>query len=343
MKQKNLPHLSELRQLLQPYEKKNNKLAFLIWIVDYFLFFIGQYCVIFESLTLKTLGSFIIFIAISRLFILGHDASHQALTNSPQLNYFFTQTTFFPALVTAEGWMQWHNIVHHGFTNSAIKDVWKPLSPEQFKQLNLWQKLLQKLYRNPIGLCFYYAMEIWWHIYFPFGQNLKGFSFKTKKSFILEFLAVNLFFCVWIFSIFTLAKMTNQNFIVLIFYSFLLPFILWNMAMSFVIYLHHTHPNVFWYDNFEQWKQANTQLTATVHIRFPDWISALLHHIMEHPAHHINSRIPFYNLKAAQRKLEKTYPDYIVVQDFSWRWYLECTRICKLYDFEKHEWVGFKN
>lgn len=334
-------NLSSLRRLLRPYENKNNTLAILLWMGNYIAFFFGQYCVFELNNSLKIIGSFIVFLSMSRLFIIGHDASHESLTSSKRLNYFLTQSSFFLTLVTAEGWKQWHNLTHHGFTNLAPRDFWQPLSQKEFNGLNLFQQKLQKFYRTPIGVCFYYEIEIWWHTYFPWRQNLKGFSFKTKKSFILEFFAVNLFLCIWIFSVFTLAKITNQNVTMLIFYSFLLPFILWNIAMSFVIYLHHTHPNVFWYDNFEQWKQSNTQLTATIHLCFPDWISSLLHHIMEHPAHHINSRIPCYNLKAAQRKLEETYPDYVVVQDFSWRWYLECTRICKLYDFEKHEWVDF--
>jgi acyl-lipid omega-6 desaturase (Delta-12 desaturase) len=335
-----MPTISELRELLKPYEMKNNNLAFLLWFFNCVLFIFGQYAVIVLPTSLKIVGSLITFIVIGRLAILAHDAAHNSFTTSKKLNRFFSKTAFLPSLITFSGWSQVHHTKHHGFTNLVTKDdIWRPLSPEEFNQLSFFQKQLQKFYRTPIGVCFIYALEIWWDIYFPTGKNLKGLSFKAKKHFILEFSVVNLFLCVWIFSVFTLAKITNQNLVLLVFYSFLLPFILWNMAFSLVGYLHHTHPNVFWYDDFEQWKKSNTQLTATVHIRSPDWISSLLHHIMEHPAHHINSRIPCYNLKAAQRKLEETYPDYVVVQNFSWRWYLECTRVCKLYDFEKHEWV----
>jgi omega-6 fatty acid desaturase (delta-12 desaturase) len=335
------PNLSILRRLLRPYENKNNTLAILLWMSNYIAFFFGQYCVVELNNPLKIIGSFIIFISMSRLFILGHDASHESFTSSKKLNYVIAQLSFSPALVTAEGWKQWHNLAHHGFTNLAPRDFWQPLSKKEFDELSLFQKKLQEFYRSSIGICFYYAIEIWWHTYYPLKQNLKGFSFKTKKSFIFEFLAVNLFLIIWFLALFIAAENTNQNYLLIAFYGFFIPFIFWNITMSFVIYLHHTHPNAKWYNENSEWKKHVTQLTDTVHIRFPDWISSLLHHIMEHPAHHINSRIPCYNLKAAQRKLEETYPDYVVVQNFSWRWYLECTRICKLYDFKENKWISF--
>jgi 2-polyprenyl-6-methoxyphenol hydroxylase-like FAD-dependent oxidoreductase len=34
----------------------------------------------------------------------------------------------------------------------------------------------------------------------------------------------------------------------------------------------------------------------------PSAVGAWMHHIMEHPAHHMNSTIPLYNLKAARNR-----------------------------------------
>ena len=77
-------------------------------------------------------------------------------------------------------------------------------------------------------------------------------------------------------------------------------------------------------------------------MRFPQWISVILHSFTGHIAHHIDMNIPCYNLQAAQRRLlEELSEEAVVIQDFSWKWYFECTRVCKLYDFDKHEWVGF--
>jgi omega-6 fatty acid desaturase (delta-12 desaturase) len=70
-------------------------------------------------------------------------------------------------------------------------------------------------------------------------------------------------------------------------------------------------------------------------------IGALLHHIMEHTAHHVDMGIPLYRLAGAQARLEELLPERIVIQRFSWRWYFETARKCKLYDFEKGCWTDY--
>ena len=62
---------------------------------------------------------------------------------------------------------------------------------------------------------------------------------------------------------------------------------------------------------------------------------------MEHTAHHVDMSVPLYNLKAAQNRLEELMPNRIVVQSFSWQWYFDVARTCKLYDFEKKTWLDF--
>ena len=71
-------------------------------------------------------------------------------------------------------------------------------------------------------------------------------------------------------------------------------------------------------------------------------IGSLLHHIMEHTAHHVDMSIPLYRLKGAQRLLEEALPARITVQRFSWRWYFSTARKCKLYDFDRQCWTDFE-
>ncbi|MGQ2980727.1 MAG: fatty acid desaturase, partial [Polaromonas sp.] len=67
----------------------------------------------------------------------------------------------------------------------------------------------------------------------------------------------------------------------------------------------------------------------------------VLHHIMEHTAHHVDMSIPLYKLKEAQKMLEDLLPGRIVIQRFSWRWYFDTARACKLYDFTRQCWTDF--
>jgi acyl-lipid omega-6 desaturase (Delta-12 desaturase) len=66
-----------------------------------------------------------------------------------------------------------------------------------------------------------------------------------------------------------------------------------------------------------------------------------MHHIMEHTAHHVDMSIPLYHLPIAQQTLEELLPNRIVIQRFSWAWYFETARRCKLYDFSTHRWTDF--
>ena len=51
--------------------------------------------------------------------------------------------------------------------------------------------------------------------------------------------------------------------------------------------------------------------------------------------------VPLYRLKEAQAALEKILPERIFIQKFSWKWYFDTAKKCKLYDFENKAWLAF--
>jgi len=55
----------------------------------------------------------------------------------------------------------------------------------------------------------------------------------------------------------------------------------------------------------------------------------------------VDMSVPLYRLKAAQALLEERLPGSIVVQPFSWAWYADTARRCKLYDFKLRCWIDF--
>lgn len=331
----------ELRELLKPYEAKNDALALRLCLTDYLLFFIGQYGVIAMPLALKPFASILVYAAIVRLFVLGHDACHGALASSRQLNQWLGRLVFLPSMTTFQGWTVTHNMLHHGFTNlAAQKDMWSPLSPDAYQALNSFERLRYRIYRNKWGIGICYLNEIWWKcLYFPSAKVVGAYS---EKRFLADSLLVTCFLVIWLTSLYALALTTTQAYLPVLLLGFVLPFIVWNMTISYVTYLQHTHPKVHWYRNQQAWIASQPHITATVHIRFPQWLSSGIHHVMEHNAHHLDMNIPCYNLRAAQRQLEEKLPDSIVIQDFSWRWFADCTRICKLYDYEKQQWLSFE-
>ena len=137
------------------------------------------------------------------------------------------------------------------------------------------------------------------------------------------------------------ALATGQSVWLLELLGFAVPFFFWNSMIGFVVYVHHTHVRVSWHDNKAAWTKAAPFVSTTVHLTFPFNIGALMHHIMEHTAHHLDMSIPLYKLKQAQDKLEELLPERIIIQPFSWGWYFQTARACKLYDFKRQCWTDY--
>lgn len=119
-------------------------------------------------------------------------------------------------------------------------------------------------------------------LYFPSRSEVGG----SRRLFMGDYLAVTVFGVVWIGGLVAAAYTTHQSTWLLVVLGFALPFVLWNALMGFVIYVHHTDPQVCWYQDGTAWAKAQPHLTATIHIQLPRLIGAVLHNIMEHPAHH---------------------------------------------------------
>ena len=332
-----IPPRKTLREWVQPFEHKHAGKAYAIFIIDYLVFIaasIGAVVIPLSALPAKLLCAAIIGLWIARLFIIGHDACHGAYVASRRQNRWIGKLAFLPSLTPYRWWEIGHNMAHHGFGNLTSKDhVWIPFSAAEYAALSVSQKLWYRCTRSLIGAGPYYMVK-WWSELFRLKSTQPG---KLEPDTVLA----ATFAMIWIGALVLLSMALNKTVWINLLFAFVLPFIVWNYIMGLVIYLHHTHPDVRWYNSQEAWIASKPYITATVHVRFPQWVSSALHHIMEHPAHHLNTTIPLYNLRAAQRRLEDDLGNQIVVQPFSFVWYLNCVRTCKLYDFERGCWVGF--
>jgi omega-6 fatty acid desaturase (delta-12 desaturase) len=129
--------------------------------------------------------------------------------------------------------------------------------------------------------------------------------------------------------------------IALVMLGIILPFLGWNWLMGFVVFQHHTHPKVPWYGNEDDWTFYAGQVQSVVHVELPRPIELILHNIMEHTAHHVDPRIPLYNLEDAQKKLEEAYEADLVVFPFTVGGYFKTLRACRLFDYENFRWLDW--
>jgi len=290
------------------------------------------------SVALKLVGTLVVTAAIVRLFVIGHDACHGGFFRSAKLNSICGRIAFLPSMTAFSLWEVGHNTAHHGFNNLKGRDqVWAPLSKAEFDALPRYRRTLERLYRCGLGWGAYYLIEMWWKkLYFASREEIGS----SRRQYTLDSLLVTAGALLWLGAVALVARTTGQSFALLATLAVVVPFLLWNGIIGFVVYLHHTNPRIAWFQNRREWQRNRAYLTSTARVRFPFGIDRLMHNIMEHNAHHVNPRIPMFTLRGAQRVLQERFPELCDYR-LDWRTYMDSVRRCKLYDFAEHAWLDF--
>jgi len=335
-----LPHRKTIRSWLIPLCQRSTLRAVALLLLDYALLAAAiTGAVSFQPLWAMLLCGLAAGFIIGRLFIIGHDGCHQSLTEHRGLNRWIGRIAFLPSLTPYSLWDMGHNVVHHGFTNlKGVDFVWAPLTQDEYQKLSPARRFMERLYRSGWAPGLYYMIEIWWNkMFFPDRKATTHRPIFTKDC-----LLVSGFALLWIGGLVAAAFATEQSVLRLLLAGFVVPVMFWFAMIGFVVYVHHTHVKVSWHDERAAWTKAQPFVSTTVHLTFPLQIGALMHHIMEHTAHHVDMSIPLYKLKEAQKLLEQMLPGRIVIQRFSWKWYFQTARACKLYDFTRQCWTDFR-
>lgn len=336
-----LPHRKIIRSWLLHLANKRYALP-LFWLIADFAI-LGALitgALLWQAIWAKALCSVLAGFWIGRLFILGHDACHQSLTPNRRLNKIIGRLAFLPSVSPYSLWDIGHNVVHHGYTNlKGVDFVWAPASVPEYQAMSPMRRFMENIYRSGWAPGLYYMVEIWWKkMMFPKASAMP----TQRKTFFWDSLLCASFGIIWAAGVVAVALSTEQSVWALLFWAWALPLLFWFSMIGFVVYLHHTHTRVVWHDDKQEWAKAQPFVSTTVHLIFKMKIGALMHHIMEHTAHHVDMSIPMYELKKAQHLLETVLPERIVIQPFSWRWYFKTAQACKLYDFKQKCWLNFK-
>jgi acyl-lipid omega-6 desaturase (Delta-12 desaturase) len=280
---------------------------------------------------------------IGALFVIGHDAAHNSFTPYGWLNRLLGRLVLLPAWHPYTSWVFAHNILHHGGTNLRGKHPdFVPLTKEEYDRLPRWRRLLEKLYRSPVGSgpCYLFGFYLG-YILFPTKERRP----PRRRQFEWDRLLVLGFFALQILGMYLLACRTTGLFLPPLAYAFfdvILPWMVWLQFMGFVTFIQHTHPQLAWYDDPKEWSFYHVQLKSSTHVVFPFPIERLLNNIMDHAAHHIDPAIPLYHLPQSQRLLEQSCEEHAAVIRWSLLQHWELCRICKLYDFVRHCWTDFE-
>lgn len=278
---------------------------------------------------------------VGRLFGLAHDAAHDNLTPSSRLNRWIARLAFAPGLTPLTSWVTAHHAGHHAQLRVRGKDVvWPPLGLAEYRARSAWGRLWYRFLRTPPGMGFYWVFEYWWPTLFFPGAGRRGrcrAAFRRDRLFVCGFVA-----SVWagLLALGRVGWAEPVSPAVALALGVAVPFLVWAAISGVVDFITHTHPQAVWFADRSEWTYRDG-VRNSPHIILPFGLNRLMHNFFDHTAHHIDPRIPVYRLPAAQRELEAALPGETAVERLTPGYFLRLLRVCRLYDFERHCWLGY--
>ena len=332
--------LKDARAGLEPFLARSGAPAWALFLANIAIYLATVAGAVALPWTLAQLASAVLAgMAISALFVIGHDAAHGAFTDSRRANSLIGRVAFLPALHNYSLWQVQHNRLHHRLPNFKGINSWSPLTKAEYDAMPAWRRAVERLYRSALGFAPYYMVERWWKDKFFPRRRAKS---RQHPVFWLDFLLLAVYLAAFL-GVLAIAgsRLPQPSAGSAILWGFLVPFLVWNALMGATTYMQHTHPRVAWFDATTEWQTLEGQEEVTVHVLCPLWYGIISHNIMDHPAHHVHPKIPLYRLRAAQCRLNELMGDRAVIQPFSLAYLLTTLASCKLYDYREHRWLDF--
>ena len=277
---------------------------------------------------------------ISGLFIVAHDAAHGALFSSKRLNRVIGTIAMLPSWHVYEGWTLGHNRIHHGYTvREGFDFVWHPYTPEQFAAMSTLGRLRHRFEWSWFGAGAYYLREVWWHkmiVGAPPARWAK--TIRRDRIIVWSFVAVASLAL-------GLIGWANYGGVVGILWMILkvlvIPFLGFNFVIASFVHLHHIQPNIRWWKRRE-WTKWHGQMEGTTVLRARFGLNFFFHWIMVHVPHHVDMRIPMYNLELATDAMKEAFPGTIHDEPLRFMDFVRNTRVCRLYDFDEGRWYTYR-
>ncbi len=278
-------------------------------------------------------------LVVSGLFIIGHDAAHEALFKSKRLNSVIGHLSMLPSWHVYEGWVLGHNRIHHKYTvRQGFDFVWHPYTPEQFEAMSGFAKLRHRIEWSWAGSGLYYLREVWWHkmmVGKPPARWVK--PIRRDRFIVLGFIVASSLLLGW-------AGFAHYGTVVgalwMIVKVLVVPFLAFSFVIGSFVHVHHVQPDIRWWPRRE-WTKFKGQMEGTTILRAPPGMNFFVHWIMVHIPHHVDMRIPMYKLEEAATAIKEAYPDTVHDDKLRFRDFMANTRQCKLYDFEQGRWYSY--
>lgn len=260
-----------------------------------------------------------------KLFIIMHDCGHGSYFKSRKASDWAGRITGILTHTPYYDWRRAHAIHHATVSNlekRGVGDIWT-MTVNEFQKASRTKRLIYRIYRFPLVL-FGIGPSLLFMILFRFPHK------NMKKKDLLSILLTDLFMAAIIVAFsFTLGFM--------VYLKVILPIVLVaNMAGVWLFYVQHQFEDVNWYNN-SQWNVIDSSLKGSSYYKLPTVLRWLSGNIGLHHIHHLNARIPNYNL-------QKCYNDIPQAQEIVPITLLTSLKslFLKLWDEESQSLISYK-
>ncbi len=279
-------------------------------------------------------------LVISGLFVIAHDAAHGALFSSRRLNRVVGTIAMLPSWHVYEGWVLGHNRIHHNYTvREGFDFVWHPYTAEQYAAMSTFGRARHRVEWSWLGAGAYFLREVWWQEMIVGAPPARwARAIRRDRIIVWSFVGISsvlLALAGWMQSSTVLAAIWMPIKVLVI------PFLAFTYIIGSFVHVHHIQPTIRWWKRRE-WTKFHGQMEGTTVLRARFGLNFFFHWIMVHLPHHVDMRIPMYNLELATEAIKEAFPDVVHDEPLRFRDFIANTRRCKLYDFEEGRWMTYR-
>jgi acyl-lipid omega-6 desaturase (Delta-12 desaturase) len=333
----------ELTRRLSRHAIRSTPRALCHFLIDFGIYALTLAGVLFlPTFWLKGLSSIVAGLALGRLFSFAHNAAHENLAKEPWLNRAMAFLAFSPFLYNYRLWVFEHHCWHHPHLNDSRADAYKPFSKTEFDALPMWRQYLERFYRAPnvIGWGAYYLIERHFRTkIYPPRYVWRQYRLSAWMNTVWLAVYTMAFFA---FLLTSSSYSTDLSPLSAVVFGFVVPLLVFEVADGFTLYAQHTDPRIPWFKdtNIDRNGVGRSEL-LTVHLQVPAIYRWWSHNTHAHPVHHLMPGIPFYTVYAAQLEFDQLLGNAAVVRRLGIEWWLDTMRRCKLYDWDRQQWLDF--
>ena len=294
----------KIRKILEQYMQSDDRCAW-FQMANTFLPFFGLSILAFYVLSIGghpawfVLLDTILGLLIVRMYVLQHDCGHFSLFATRKLNNIFGNLFSLFTLTPLCNWRIEHNLHHLSVCNIEENEegyFWL-MTTEQYANSSPLVRFVYRTYKRPV---MQFGIGVW--LFFIFIRRIPG---DFRQPFHRKYRDTH-----W----------TNIGVFVfypLLYFTFGGQAMLWIVLPSLLIgvtitvwgfYVQHFFPGAYW-DNAPEWDAYTACLKGSSYFDLPKillWFSA---DISVHHIHHINPRIPNYNLQKCMRENVELTPE----------------------------------